>query len=115
MGLTQQELGKSIGISFQQIQKYEKGVNRISAGTLYEISKILKVPVSYFFDGFDTFMDNLSPNFKEMEANFIHNDSFSSMETLNLINTYYKIENPKLRKKFVDLIETVTTFGEEGE
>jgi len=113
MGLTQQELGRSIGISFQQVQKYEKGANRISAANLFEIAKVLKVPVAYFFEGFDEFMDNLAPSFRDMDENFVHNDSFSSMETLNLINTYYRVENPKVRKKFVDLIESISASENE--
>ena len=53
LGLSQQELGKMLSITFQQIQKYEKGVNRISSGKLYELSKVLNTPVTYFFDGIE--------------------------------------------------------------
>src|SRR6201996_5506142 len=54
MGLTQQQLADLIGVTYQQAHKYERGINRVSAGRLYEISRVLSVPVSYFFDGLDT-------------------------------------------------------------
>lgn len=53
IGITQKDLAKTIGVTFQQIQKYENGKNRISASRLYEFSKIMKVPISYFFDGYE--------------------------------------------------------------
>ena len=54
LGLTQQQLAELIGVTYQQAHKYERGINRISAGRLYEMSQVLSVPVSYFFDGLQT-------------------------------------------------------------
>ena len=115
LGFTQQELGETLGISFQQIQKYEKGVNKINVSNLFELAKVLKVPVAYFFDGYDSFSGNTIPTMNEASASFSHEDVFSSIETLNLINHYYKISNPKLRKKILDLIKFLAVGDQQEE
>lgn len=107
LGFTQQELGDTLGISFQQIQKYEKGVNKINASNLFELAKVLKVPVSYFFDGYDSFSGTVIPTMNEVNSTFAHEDVFSSIETLNLLNYYYKLNNTKLRKKILDLVRFI--------
>ncbi len=103
MGLSQEKLGESINVSFQQVQKYEKGKNRVSASKLHEISHILNVPVHYFFEGLsaeksvEAFED--SPGFQ--------NDVLNKKETLELLRNYYRITNPDLRKKVIDIVKTI--------
>jgi transcriptional regulator with XRE-family HTH domain len=79
-GLSQTQLGEGIGVTFQQVQKYENGANRISAGTLYALSRVLGVPVSYFFEGLDV------PRERSAE-----DDQLMRRETIALTRAYYSI------------------------
>jgi transcriptional regulator with XRE-family HTH domain len=103
VGLSQEKLGDALGITFQQIQKYEKGTNRIGASRLQEASKILGVPVNFFFEGAQAESDMLS-GFAEGEANGYVADFASSAEGAQLLSAFMKIKEPKLRKKIIDLI-----------
>ena len=111
-GLSQTDLGKMLGITFQQIQKYERGVNRIGASRLFNLSHVLDVPISFFFD-------DLSPaaagagrkrqakDFSEAPAAAIDFDVLSNRETIKLIRAYYRVTNPRVRKRVLDLLEAV--------
>jgi len=108
LGLSQEKLGEAVGITFQQLQKYERGSNRISASRLYNLSQVLGVPVSYFFD------DMPSPDSVEAEALVdlppSETDEFESMarrETLELVRAYYRIEDPSVRKRTFDLLKAL--------
>jgi transcriptional regulator with XRE-family HTH domain len=109
LGLSQDAVGKLIGVSFQQIQKYERGVNRVGSSRLYEFSKIFNTPISYFFDGFEfEANDNYPhPNAKvaEEESTYEH-DRMYSRETLELMRSYYSIKDEKTRRRFADLIRS---------
>jgi len=108
-GMSQDALGKQIGVTFQQIQKYERGINRMGASRLYDFAKALGVPVSYFFDGFTDYAvdsadaliaaENAPPAFEHDAAN--------SRETFEVMRAYYRIKNPALRKRVVDLIKAM--------
>ncbi len=110
MGLSQERLAEQVGITFQQIQKYENGANRVSASRLYEFSKVLEIPVSFFFDNYGL-SDNpphaygLSEN--EQAAFEGQDDVMKRKETLELIRVYYSIENPKLRKDLFKLVKSM--------
>ncbi len=108
LGLSQNAIGKSIGVSFQQIQKYERGVNRMGSSRLYDFSKILNIPVSYFFDGYEAGkgLDAYGLGMAEETDSYEH-DKMSSRETLELMRAYYSIRDEKTRKRFVDLIRSV--------
>ena len=110
LGLSQEKLAEQVGITFQQIQKYENGANRISASRLYEFSKLLDIPVTFFFEntkiganqsGATGFGENDQATFEGAE------DVMRRKETLELIRVYYSIENPKLRKDLFKLVKSM--------
>jgi len=112
LGMSQEALGNVIGVTFQQIQKYERGANRIGAGRLFDFSQSLNVPVSYFFEDLND--NNKIPG--EGENNYHLADSsvqefeherLSSRETLEMMRSYYRINDPQIRKRSVDLIRAL--------
>ena len=110
LGLSQEKLAEQVGITFQQIQKYENGANRISASRLYEFSKVLDIPVSFFFEGSNEQNNNrtvfgLGEN--DQAAFEGPEDVMKRKETLELIRVYYSIENPKLRKDLFKLVRSM--------
>ncbi len=109
LGLSQEKLADSIGLTFQQIQKYERGMNRISAGRLYQFSKILDVPVAYFYDQFagkSRFTATLGMADNDQEE-FTMGDLMQSKETIDLIRAYYSIDNPEIRKDIMKFIRSM--------
>ncbi len=110
LGLSQEKLAEAVGLTFQQIQKYERGTNRVSAGRLFDMSKILDVPVSYFFEQFGQSSSNsyatqgLSDNGQE---SFEHEDVMNSKETLDLIRIYYSVDDSEARKDIVKFIKSM--------
>lgn len=113
LGLSQEKLAESIGLTFQQVQKYEKGLNRISAGRLFELGKILGVPVSYFFDQFESpskpkAPSSLMPGFGESpQEEIAGDDMMHSKETMNLLRSYYAITDAELRKDIMKFIKSM--------
>lgn len=107
LGLTQQQLAESIGIRFQQIQKYECGANRVTASRLYELSVSLNVPVGYFFEGLQQIADSAAaPANVANDRDLIAADVLSQKETLELIRAYYKLgERP--RRRLLDLAKAL--------
>lgn len=107
LGMSQERLAEQLGITFQQIQKYENGANRISASRLFELSKVLEIPVSFFFDGVGQearpsgFADNEQAPFDGSD------DVMTRKETLELVRTYYSIEDAKLRKDWLKMLKTI--------
>jgi transcriptional regulator with XRE-family HTH domain len=104
VGMSQEKLGDALGLTFQQVQKYEKGTNRIGASRLQQISLVLQVPVSFFFEGVplpgekqDGLSDSESPAFLT--------EVLATPDGLKLARAFKRIENPKLRRRIVDLIE----------
>ena len=108
LGLSQEKLAEAIGLTFQQIQKYERGVNRISAGRLFQFSKILDVPVEYFYDQIAVGgQDNSSPTYgfsDNAQERFGQDDVMQKKETLELVRVYYSIEDPAKRKEILRFI-----------
>lgn len=93
LGLTQQQLAESVGIRFQQVQKYECGANRVSASRLFELAEALDVPVQYFYEGLDMRGESAAPDGEELAA-----DILSQKETVDLVRAYYKLgERPRRR------------------
>lgn len=106
MGLTQQQLAESIGIRFQQIQKYECGANRVTAGRLYNLSLALKVPTTYFFEGLKEAAESAQrrPSAGDQAPSIA--DVFSQTETLELVRAYYQLsERP--RRRLLDLAKAL--------
>ncbi len=109
--ITQKELGEMLGLAFQQIQKYEKGDNRISASRLWDISKVLGVPVGFFYEEIDDETDAQSPRPKNDDEEYLKeltNDPMQREETLKLVRAYYKIHNRTLAKNILNVIETAS-------
>ncbi len=113
MGLSQEKLAEAIGITFQQIQKYERGVNRISAGRLFQFSKILDVPVAYFYDQIAQGSNDRGPYAAQgmadngQEAFENDGDVMQKKETIDLVRVYYSIEDPAKRKEILRFIKTM--------
>jgi transcriptional regulator with XRE-family HTH domain len=106
LGLTQQQLAESIGIRFQQIQKYECGANRVTASRLYELAVALNVPVNYFFEGLQQVASPANPGAPANDRDLIAADVLSQKETLELIRAYYKLgERP--RRRLLDLAKAL--------
>ncbi len=106
LGMNQEKLGEILGLSFQQIQKYEKGANRVSASRLFQLAKIFNVPVSYFFENVPadsaSHARRLSDDGKAVPA-----DMPTSRESLELIRAYHGIPDPARRKIVLGLIEAL--------
>jgi transcriptional regulator with XRE-family HTH domain len=108
LGLSQEKLAEQVGITFQQIQKYENGANRVSASRLYEFSKVLDIPVNFFFDNLGSNENAPIMGLSDKEqAGFEVEDILKRKETLELIRVYYTIENPKLRKDLFKLVKSM--------
>lgn len=106
LGMSQEKLGKAIGLTFQQVQKYEKGTNRVGASRLFELSQVLSVPVSYFFEGAPADAKSGDPS-SVAEAG--EGDPLARRETIDLIRAYYSIENPAVRRRFLDLVRSMAS------
>lgn len=105
--LSQEKLAEALGITFQQIQKYENGTNRISASRLFETAKILGVPVSFFYEGYK---NGHKPLLAVAEtAPNLDQDIMQQKETLELIRAYYAITDEKVRKS---MLETIKNIGQ---
>ncbi len=100
LGMNQTQLGEKLGITFQQIQKYERGSNRISASRLYQTARILDVPVSFFFDGLDKGANVWSPD-----------DIWLKRETLELVRAYYRIGDPAARGGLRKLVQAMANLA----
>lgn len=103
IGMSQERLGELLGLTFQQVQKYEKGVNRIGAGRLFEVSRILGVPIDYFYEG--VIGQQAGGGFAENDASPPVMEFVSSGEGLQLSLAFMKIKDPKLRKRVLDLVK----------
>jgi len=107
IGMSQERLGDLLGLTFQQVQKYEKGVNRIGAGRLYEVSRILGVPIDFFYEGVVA-MAGEGRGFSENESSSPPVMEFvSSGEGLHLSLAFMKIKDPKVRKRVLDLVKSL--------
>ena len=104
--MSQTELGEHIGITFQQVQKYEKGTNRIGAGRLQEISHILQVPIAFFYDGA---LDEsaLAKSEASTRSLALLDDFVSSSEGLRLVQSFMRIENADVRRRIVALVQEI--------
>lgn len=122
LGISQERLASSVGITFQQMQKYERGVNRVSAGRLFEFSKLLAIPLTYFFDEYigpdkaPTFAGGLSDSAQEgfdVESPISEN-ILKKKETLDLVRFYYSIPTAALRKQMLTLVRTIAAETQEN-
>ncbi len=113
LGMSQEKLGDAIGLTFQQVQKYERGANRVGASRLYDLSRVLDVPVAFFFEDMavagepELRVGGLSEAADGYEA-----DSLLKRETLELVRAYYKIADPHIRRRLFDLAKALAKSSE---
>jgi transcriptional regulator with XRE-family HTH domain len=108
LGLSQTKLGDAMGVTFQQVQKYERGANRISASKLYTLSCVLNVPISFFFEGVSQLTSARSaPGCAEPAAKPYKAEPMIQRETLKLVHAYYGIGDPEVRKDFLHLMRSL--------
>ena len=110
LGMSQEKLGDALGLTFQQVQKYEKGANRIGASRLQQIAHTLQVPVSFFFEG----APSLGPaskqeGFGEAPSPAYVSDFLATSDGLALTKAFMRIGDSKLRRRIVDLVEQIAT------
>ena len=108
LGMSQEKLGEAIDLSFQQVQKYERGTNRIGASRLYQISQVLDIPVSHFFDDLPVDVTTGQPvSLAEDRGPASQGDPLVKRETLELVRAYYRITNAHMRKRIFELVKAV--------
>ncbi len=112
LGMTQTKLGEAIGLTFQQVQKYERGLNRISASRLFDLTRVLDVPVSFFFDDMPEKLDS-SDRRREVEMRSFKagaqglGDPMAQRETLDLVKAYYSIEDLDVRRRVYEIMKVL--------
>ncbi len=110
LGMSQTTVGDATGLTFQQMQKYEKGTNRISASRLFALSRLLDVPIEYFFDDMPTAVAASSPTLgggKAKKPPSYELDPMARRETMELVRAYYKITDPEIRKHLFAMTKTL--------
>ena len=114
LGMSQEKLGDAIGLTFQQVQKYERGTNRIGASRLYVLSRVLDVPVSFFFDDMAPEAAGArapASGMQDAGAIALEPDPLAKRETLELVRNYYKISNAKVRRRLFELTKSLGNDG----
>jgi transcriptional regulator with XRE-family HTH domain len=112
LGMSQEKLGEAIGLTFQQVQKYERGANRIGASRLYDLSRVLDVPVSFFFDDINpeaaaAALGAAGEDENEELAPRYEPDPMMRRETLELVRAYYRIPDSQIRRRLFDLTKAI--------
>ncbi|GGC32737.1 hypothetical protein GCM10011504_08710 [Siccirubricoccus deserti] len=113
LGMSQEKLGDALGLTFQQVQKYERGVNRIGASRLFDLARVLDVPIGFFFDDMpDALGGSMNTvrraiGFAEQQDGF-EDDTLHRRETLELVRAYYRITDTSVRKRVFELIKSLT-------
>jgi transcriptional regulator with XRE-family HTH domain len=108
LGMSQERLGESMGLTFQQVQKYEKGVNRIGASRLFQIARILDVPIQFFFEEAPQIDCSAAHGMAEPDSETFILEFLNSREGLELNRAFVKIADPKVRKSVVDLVRALS-------
>ncbi len=107
MGITQEKMGEALGLTFQQVQKYERGANRISASKLFELSQLLKVPVGYFYEDMTRDQQLAASAMGENAPDPFEGENLSARESRDLLQAYYRLPNDKVRKQVLGLIRSL--------
>jgi transcriptional regulator with XRE-family HTH domain len=120
MGMSQERLGEAVGLTFQQIQKYERGTNRVSASRLYDLAEVLEVPVAFFFDEMPA--DMASRAVKPVEGQGLHPPAFdpdtnpmAKREVAKLVRYYCTISDGQVRRRLLDMVRVLANVQDEGE
>jgi transcriptional regulator with XRE-family HTH domain len=104
-GISQDKLGEMVGVTYQQIQKYEKGINRMGSSRLYQFARILLVPISYFFDGYES---------HEEIQDTINEKNIDNAEVTKLVKNFLKIKNKETRKSVIVIAKNAIVTGKDG-
>ncbi len=119
MGMSQTTVGDAIGLTFQQMQKYERGANRISASRLFALSRVLDVPIQHFFDDMPAAVAVSSPatakRGKAKKPPIYEPDPMARRETLELVRAYYKITDPEIRKLLREMAKALGAAASRGD
>jgi transcriptional regulator with XRE-family HTH domain len=109
LGMSQEKLGEHLGLTFQQVQKYEKGVNRIGASRLFDLSRVLGVPVQFFYDEAPAEIvdSQVAPGFAERPTETYVIEFLSTREGLELNKAFVKITDPRVRRSVVELVRAL--------
>jgi transcriptional regulator with XRE-family HTH domain len=110
LGMSQEKLGNALGLTFQQVQKYEKGTNRIGASRLQQIAQILQVPVAFFFEGAPTVGGSRVEGMSEAPSPAYVSDFLATSDGLALTKAFMRIADSKLRRRIVDLVEQIAIY-----
>jgi len=117
LGLSQEKLGDALGLTFQQVQKYERGANRIGASRLFDLSRVLDVPVSFFFDDMSPDVPERRPavdiDLDDLSQGGFDVDPMARRETLELVRAYYKIKEPLVRKRVFELAKALANVTDD--
>jgi transcriptional regulator with XRE-family HTH domain len=111
LGMSQEKLGEALGLTFQQVQKYERGANRIGAGRLHQIAGVLSVPIAFFFE--DMPRRAGAPAGAAHETAAAGDDQMARRETLELVRAYYRIADSRLRRRVYDLVKAIGRLNAE--
>jgi transcriptional regulator with XRE-family HTH domain len=106
MDMSQGELGSAIGVTFQQVQKYEKGSNRIGASRLQQISRTLAVPVGFFFEGAPLPQELVATSDQAPSPSYL-SDFLTTSDGLALTKAFMEIKDSRLRRRIIDLLENI--------
>jgi transcriptional regulator with XRE-family HTH domain len=113
--MSQEKLGEAIGLTFQQVQKYERGANRIGSSRLFDLSRVLDVPVGFFFEEMSDDVASRSPGqirgMAETQMSF-QPDPMAKRETLELVRAYYRITDARVRKRLFEMTKALAAFSQ---
>ena len=113
LGMSQEKLAEAIGLTFQQVQKYERGANRVGSSRLFDLARVLDVPISYFFEDMEAGVADKSPSqlmgvpVSKLPKAEAEPDPLARRETLELVRAYYKITDSRTRKRLADLVKVL--------
>ncbi len=115
LGMSQEKLGEAVGLTFQQIQKYERGANRIGCSRIYQFSSILGVPVAFFFqdmpaEALGASQKPVAAGMSDHDQSTLEDDPLSRQETLELVRAYYRIQDDGVRKRVFDLMRSMANL-----
>lgn len=119
LGMSQEKLGEALNLTFQQVQKYERGANRVGSSRLFQLARVLDVPVSYFFEEMTAetsarakAASAVAPGFEEDAGEGYQADPMTKRETLELVRAYYRISDPKLRRRLFDMTKALAAASQ---
>ncbi len=111
LGMSQEKLGEAIGLTFQQVQKYERGTNRIGSSRLFELSRVLEVPITFFFDEMPPEVAGKArkgrPGLAERAGPAYETETLARRETLELMRNYYQVGDESVRKRMFELVKSL--------